>query len=91
MLTTVKKFIFLALIVPVFVCREQILLVLLRVTESVMKRPPSIMPQGKKNNILSGRLAGPIFQVCYGDSSNPVLEMKCKQKENAMICNTYNL
>lgn len=47
----------------VFVCREQILLVLLRVTESVMKRPPSIMPQGKKNNTLSGRLAGPIFQV----------------------------
>lgn len=50
-----------------FVClfiREQILLVLLRVTESVMKRPPSIMPQGKKNNTLSGRLAGPIFQVC---------------------------
>lgn len=46
-----------------FVCREQILLVLLRVTESVMKRPPSIMPQGKKNNTLSGRLAGPIFQV----------------------------
>lgn len=43
--------------------REQILLVLLRVTESVMKRPPSIMPQGKKNNTLSGRLAGPIFQV----------------------------
>uniref|UniRef100_A0A4W6FLB3 Ral GTPase activating protein catalytic subunit alpha 1 n=1 Tax=Lates calcarifer TaxID=8187 RepID=A0A4W6FLB3_LATCA len=35
---------------------EQILLVLLRVTESVMKRPPSIMPQGKKNNTLSGRL-----------------------------------
>lgn len=28
-----------------------------------MKRPPSIMPQGKKNNTLSGRLAGPIFQV----------------------------
>ncbi|XP_013126952.1 ral GTPase-activating protein subunit alpha-1 isoform X6 [Oreochromis niloticus] len=42
---------------------EQILLVLLRVTESVMKRPPSIMPQGKKNNTLSGRLAGPIFQT----------------------------
>ncbi|XP_040916267.1 ral GTPase-activating protein subunit alpha-1 isoform X5 [Toxotes jaculatrix] len=41
---------------------EQILLVLLRVTESVMKRPPSIMPQGKKNT-LSGRLAGPIFQT----------------------------
>nr|XP_020477632.1 ral GTPase-activating protein subunit alpha-1 [Monopterus albus] len=42
---------------------EQILLVLLRVTESVMKRPPSIMPQGKKNNTLSGRLAGPMFQT----------------------------
>ncbi|KAM4723902.1 ral GTPase-activating protein subunit alpha-1 isoform 7-T7 [Anableps anableps] len=42
---------------------EQILLVLLRVTESVMKRPPSIMPQGKKINTLSGRLAGPIFQT----------------------------
>ncbi|XP_056151526.1 ral GTPase-activating protein subunit alpha-1 [Lampris incognitus] len=42
---------------------EQILLVLLRVTESVMKRPPSIMPQGKKSNTLSGRLAGAIFQT----------------------------
>ncbi|XP_041668550.1 ral GTPase-activating protein subunit alpha-1 isoform X7 [Cheilinus undulatus] len=42
---------------------EQILLVLLRVTESVMKRPPSIMPHGKKNNTLSGRLAGPLFQT----------------------------
>ncbi|XP_036006703.1 ral GTPase-activating protein subunit alpha-1 isoform X6 [Fundulus heteroclitus] len=42
---------------------EQILLVLLRVTESVMKRPPSIMPHGKKSNTLSGRLAGPIFQT----------------------------
>uniref|UniRef100_A0A3P9HWR6 Ral GTPase activating protein, alpha subunit 1 (catalytic) n=1 Tax=Oryzias latipes TaxID=8090 RepID=A0A3P9HWR6_ORYLA len=43
---------------------EQILLVLLRVTESVMKRPPSIMPLGKKiNNTLSGRLAGPVFQT----------------------------
>uniref|UniRef100_A0A3Q2CAM5 Ral GTPase activating protein catalytic subunit alpha 1 n=1 Tax=Cyprinodon variegatus TaxID=28743 RepID=A0A3Q2CAM5_CYPVA len=42
---------------------EQILLVLLRVTESVMKRPPSIMPQVKKSNTLSGRLAGPIFQT----------------------------
>lgn len=49
----------------VFICREQILLVLLRVTESVMKRPPSIMPQGKKNYTLSGRLAGPIFQVHF--------------------------
>ncbi|GAA6077373.1 ral GTPase-activating protein subunit alpha-1 isoform X1, partial [Tachysurus ichikawai] len=42
---------------------EQILLVLLRVTECVMKRPPSIMPQGKKNNTLSGRLAGALFQT----------------------------
>ncbi|XP_054470545.1 ral GTPase-activating protein subunit alpha-1 isoform X2 [Anoplopoma fimbria] len=42
---------------------EQVLLVLLRVTESVMKRPPSIMPQVKKNITLSGRLAGPIFQT----------------------------
>uniref|UniRef100_A0A8C2H1T9 Ral GTPase activating protein, alpha subunit 1 (catalytic) n=1 Tax=Cyprinus carpio TaxID=7962 RepID=A0A8C2H1T9_CYPCA len=33
---------------------EQILLVLLRVTECVMKRPPSIMPHGKKSNTLSG-------------------------------------
>ncbi|XP_073683719.1 ral GTPase-activating protein subunit alpha-1 isoform X6 [Garra rufa] len=42
---------------------EQILLVLLRVTECVMKRPPSIMPHGKKSNTLSGRLAGAIFQT----------------------------
>ncbi|XP_057199042.1 ral GTPase-activating protein subunit alpha-1 isoform X10 [Triplophysa rosa] len=42
---------------------EQILLVLLRVTEYVMKRPPSIMPHGKKSNTLSGRLAGAIFQT----------------------------
>ncbi|XP_062863564.1 ral GTPase-activating protein subunit alpha-1 isoform X1 [Trichomycterus rosablanca] len=42
---------------------EQILLVLLRVTECVMKRPPSIMPQGKKSSTLSGRLAGAIFQT----------------------------
>lgn len=51
---------------PECVCvrhREQILLVLLRVTECVMKRPPSIMPHGKKSNTLSGRLAGAIFQV----------------------------
>lgn len=43
--------------------REQILLVLLRVTECVMKKPPSIMPHGKKSCTLSGRLAGAIFQV----------------------------
>uniref|UniRef100_A0A8C7MFX2 Ral GTPase activating protein catalytic subunit alpha 1 n=1 Tax=Oncorhynchus kisutch TaxID=8019 RepID=A0A8C7MFX2_ONCKI len=42
---------------------EQILLVLLRVTECVMRRPPSIMPHGKKNFTLSGRLAGAVFQV----------------------------
>ncbi|KAG1973127.1 ral GTPase-activating protein subunit alpha-1 [Pimephales promelas] len=42
---------------------EQVLLVLLRVTECVMKRPPSIMPHGKKSNTLSGRLAGAIFQT----------------------------
>uniref|UniRef100_A0A8C2CER7 Ral GTPase activating protein, alpha subunit 1 (catalytic) n=1 Tax=Cyprinus carpio TaxID=7962 RepID=A0A8C2CER7_CYPCA len=42
---------------------EQILLVLLRVTECVMKRPPSIMPHGKKSNTLSGRLAGAVFQT----------------------------
>ncbi|XP_062324670.1 ral GTPase-activating protein subunit alpha-1 isoform X2 [Osmerus eperlanus] len=42
---------------------EQILLVLLRVTECVMKRPPSIMPQGKKSMTLSGRLAGAVFQT----------------------------
>ncbi|KAL0969703.1 hypothetical protein UPYG_G00231130 [Umbra pygmaea] len=42
---------------------EQILLVLLRVTECVMKRPPSIMPNVKKTLTLSGRLAGAIFQT----------------------------
>nr|XP_055029060.1 ral GTPase-activating protein subunit alpha-1 isoform X1 [Misgurnus anguillicaudatus] len=42
---------------------EQILLVLLRVAECVMKRPPSIMPFGKKANTLSGRLSGAIFQT----------------------------
>ncbi|XP_037397757.1 ral GTPase-activating protein subunit alpha-1 isoform X2 [Pygocentrus nattereri] len=42
---------------------EQILLVLLRVTECVMKRPPSVVPHGKKSNTLSGRLAGAIFQT----------------------------
>ncbi|TTO79345.1 Ral GTPase-activating protein subunit alpha-1 [Bagarius yarrelli] len=42
---------------------EQILLVLLRVTECVMKRPPSILPQGRKSNTLSGRLAGALFQT----------------------------
>ncbi|XP_041928046.1 LOW QUALITY PROTEIN: ral GTPase-activating protein subunit alpha-1 [Alosa sapidissima] len=42
---------------------EQILLVLLRVTECVMKRAPSVTPSGKKNPTLSGRLAGAIFQT----------------------------
>ncbi|XP_015205821.2 ral GTPase-activating protein subunit alpha-1 isoform X7 [Lepisosteus oculatus] len=42
---------------------EQILLVLLRVTECVMKRPPSAVPHGKKCMTLSGRLAGAIFQT----------------------------
>ncbi|KAJ8411762.1 hypothetical protein AAFF_G00154000 [Aldrovandia affinis] len=42
---------------------EQVLLVLLRVTDCVMKRPPSIMPPGKKTMTLSGRLAGAIFQT----------------------------
>ncbi|XP_064179388.1 ral GTPase-activating protein subunit alpha-1 isoform X9 [Anguilla rostrata] len=42
---------------------EQILLVLLRVTDCVMKRPPSIMPPGKKTMTLSGRLAGAVFQT----------------------------
>ncbi|XP_072545048.1 ral GTPase-activating protein subunit alpha-1 isoform X1 [Salminus brasiliensis] len=42
---------------------EQVLLVLLRVTECVMKRPPSVMPHGKKSNTLSGRLAGAVFQT----------------------------
>ncbi|XP_036818383.1 ral GTPase-activating protein subunit alpha-1 isoform X4 [Oncorhynchus mykiss] len=42
---------------------EQILLVLLRVTECVMRRHPSIMPHGKKNITLSGRLAGAVFQT----------------------------
>ncbi|XP_039597795.1 LOW QUALITY PROTEIN: ral GTPase-activating protein subunit alpha-1 [Polypterus senegalus] len=42
---------------------EQILLVLLRVTECVMKKTPSVMPPGKKSMTLSGRLAGAIFQT----------------------------
>lgn len=73
----------------VIIYREQILLVLLRVTESVMKRPPSIMPQGKKNNTLSGRLAGPIFQVRFSwcrklaDFSNfGFMLCQCRSKNN---------
>lgn len=46
-------------------CREQMLLVLLRVTESVLKIPPQtfLQCQGRKNSTLAGRLAGPLFQA----------------------------
>uniref|UniRef100_Q6GYQ0-4 Isoform 4 of Ral GTPase-activating protein subunit alpha-1 n=1 Tax=Homo sapiens TaxID=9606 RepID=Q6GYQ0-4 len=44
---------------------EQMLLVLLRVTESVLKMPSQafLQFQGKKNMTLAGRLAGPLFQT----------------------------
>ncbi|XP_078248541.1 ral GTPase-activating protein subunit alpha-1 isoform X13 [Pogona vitticeps] len=44
---------------------EQMLLVLLRVTESVLKIPSQIFLQyqGRKNMTLAGRLAGPLFQT----------------------------
>ncbi|XP_014797276.1 PREDICTED: ral GTPase-activating protein subunit alpha-1 isoform X10 [Calidris pugnax] len=44
---------------------EQMLLVLLRVTESVLKIPPQtfLQYQGRKNFTLAGRLAGPLFQT----------------------------
>ncbi|NXW94943.1 RGPA1 protein, partial [Alopecoenas beccarii] len=44
---------------------EQMLLVLLRVTESVLKIPPQtfLQYQGRKNSTLAGRLAGPLFQI----------------------------
>uniref|UniRef100_A0A452U3A2 Ral GTPase activating protein catalytic subunit alpha 1 n=1 Tax=Ursus maritimus TaxID=29073 RepID=A0A452U3A2_URSMA len=44
---------------------EQMLLVLLRVTESVLKMPSQafLQFQGKKNMTLAGRLAGPLFQM----------------------------
>ncbi|NXI46775.1 RGPA1 protein, partial [Galbula dea] len=42
---------------------EQMLLVLLRVTESVLKIPPQTFLQGRKNSTLAGRLAGPLFQT----------------------------
>ncbi|KAI1237756.1 hypothetical protein IHE44_0013842 [Lamprotornis superbus] len=44
---------------------EQMLLVLLRVTESVLKLPPQtfLQYQGRKNSTLAGRLAGPLFQA----------------------------
>uniref|UniRef100_A0A5F8GZG5 Ral GTPase activating protein catalytic subunit alpha 1 n=1 Tax=Monodelphis domestica TaxID=13616 RepID=A0A5F8GZG5_MONDO len=43
---------------------EQMLLVLLRVTESVLKIPSQVFQQyqGRKNMTLAGRLAGPLFQ-----------------------------
>uniref|UniRef100_A0A8D0H107 Ral GTPase activating protein catalytic subunit alpha 1 n=1 Tax=Sphenodon punctatus TaxID=8508 RepID=A0A8D0H107_SPHPU len=44
---------------------EQMLLVLLRVTESVLKMPSQVFLQyqGRKNSTLAGRLAGPLFQT----------------------------
>ncbi|KAM9238411.1 ral GTPase-activating protein subunit alpha-1 isoform 4-T4 [Leptosomus discolor] len=44
---------------------EQMLLVLLRVTESVLKISPQtfLQYQGRKNSTLAGRLAGPLFQT----------------------------
>ncbi|XP_053141369.1 ral GTPase-activating protein subunit alpha-1 isoform X11 [Hemicordylus capensis] len=44
---------------------EQMLLVLLRVTESVLKIPSQIFLQyqGRKNSTLAGRLSGPLFQT----------------------------
>ncbi|NWW92872.1 RGPA1 protein, partial [Rhynochetos jubatus] len=44
---------------------EQMLFVLLRVTESVLKIPPQtlLQYQGRKNSTLAGRLAGPLFQT----------------------------
>ncbi|XP_075699469.1 ral GTPase-activating protein subunit alpha-1 isoform X7 [Rhinoderma darwinii] len=43
----------------------QLLLVMLRVTESVLKIPPQVLQQYqcRKNQILAGRLAGPLFQT----------------------------
>nr|XP_033808419.1 ral GTPase-activating protein subunit alpha-1 isoform X9 [Geotrypetes seraphini] len=43
----------------------QLLLVMLRVTESVLKINPQILVQyqGRKNQLLAGRLAGPLFQT----------------------------
>ncbi|XP_044127388.1 ral GTPase-activating protein subunit alpha-1 isoform X4 [Bufo gargarizans] len=43
----------------------QLLLVMLRVTESVLKIPQQVLQQyqGRKNQILAGRLAGPLFQT----------------------------
>ncbi|XP_030070150.1 ral GTPase-activating protein subunit alpha-1 isoform X1 [Microcaecilia unicolor] len=43
----------------------QLLLVMLRVTESVLKINPQVLVQyqGRKNQLLAGRLAGPLFQT----------------------------
>ncbi|CAG09858.1 unnamed protein product [Tetraodon nigroviridis] len=68
---------------------EQILLVLLRVTESVMKRPPSIMPHGKKSNTLSGRLAGPVFQVRLSVFYAVIMSCHCpNQKRSTCVKST---
>ncbi|XP_032883035.1 ral GTPase-activating protein subunit alpha-1 isoform X4 [Amblyraja radiata] len=44
---------------------EQLLLILLRITECVMKRPQQTLPlsQGRKNSLLAGRLATPLFRT----------------------------
>ncbi|XP_078262696.1 ral GTPase-activating protein subunit alpha-1 isoform X13 [Rhinoraja longicauda] len=44
---------------------EQLLLILLRITESVMKRPQQTLPlsQGRRNSLLAGRLATPLFRT----------------------------
>ncbi|XP_072896081.1 ral GTPase-activating protein subunit alpha-1 isoform X7 [Hemitrygon akajei] len=44
---------------------EQLLLIMLRITESVMKRPQQALPlsQGRKNSLLAGRLATPLFRT----------------------------
>ena len=41
------------------ICREQLLLVLLRITSVVM----ATVPPGNRDRSLSGRLAGPLFKV----------------------------
>ncbi|GCB67790.1 hypothetical protein scyTo_0005203 [Scyliorhinus torazame] len=44
---------------------EQLLLIMLRITESVMKRPLQAPPlsQGRKGSVLAGRLATPLFRT----------------------------
>lgn len=65
------------------------MLVLLRVTESVMKRPPSIMPHGKKSNTLSGRLAGPVFQVRLSVFYAVIMSCHCpNQKRSTCVKST---